>query len=70
MIVLKDLVVRETKKVDTEEGKVELPGGLYAKFGVTGEEDAIVPIGEDTFNALTQIMFSTNPDPVQENLGA
>jgi DNA gyrase inhibitor GyrI len=69
MIVLQDLIVQETQKVNTEEGQAELPGGLYAKFKVNDTDNALVPVNEVTFNALTQVMLESTSEPT-ENLGA
>ena len=72
MIVLKELLVKEATKIDTEEGKTELPGGLFAEFTLTeqdGSEDVLVPISEQTYNALMEITVGNLPDSM-ETIGA
>jgi DNA gyrase inhibitor GyrI len=65
MIVLKDLLVKETQTVDTEEGMAELPGGLYAEFIVNDTDNAVVPVNEGTFNALTELMVTASGQTVE-----
>ena len=61
MIVLNDLIVKESKLITTEHGEEEIPGGLFAEFSVDEEDDVLVPINEGTFNALMDVMTKNDP---------
>lgn len=67
MIILKELLVKEARKMDTEDGQTELPGGLFAEFTITereASEDVLVPISEQTYNALVEIIVDDPLEPI------
>jgi len=57
MIVLNRLLVTDTKSIETEDGPVELPGGLYAEFSVHEQENVLVSINDSTYNSLMSLIL-------------